>query len=447
MAPYTRLCSSVLFPLHERLKGHRSVLLRQQLEKSQWLDSKALQQLQQKNLQQFVERIVSEVPYYQQLFAERGLRAHDIASKADLVKLPLLDKPTIRAHTEQLKALSATRLKRYNTGGSSGQPLIFFLGERTDHDVAAKWRVTRWWDVDIGDRELVLWGSPIEVNSQDRVKQLRDWLLRSQLVPAFDLAEPGIRHFLSEYGRFKPAMLFGYPSAMARVAKFVEQQGQTLSNAALKVAFVTSERLYPEQREQIQRVFGAPVANGYGSRDAGFLAHECPHGGIHIMAEDVIIETIGANGLPTPPGVAGEVTVTHLRTGDFPLVRYRTGDVAVLSDQLCRCGRSLPLIANIEGRSTDFVVAENGTVMHGLALIYVVRDIDGVEAFRIIQHSINQLEVLLVCPRWDASKQQQIVRGMQARLGAGVQVSVNIVKHIATEANGKFRYIISKVAS
>lgn len=447
MSFYRRLCSQLLFPLHEQLKGHRSVALRRELEKTQWLDAKALQQLQQQRLQQFMQRISREVPYYQRLFAERGLRPDDIHSAADLIKLPLLDKPTIRAHTEQLKARGAARLKRYNTGGSSGQPLIFYIGERTDHDVAAKWRVTRWWDVDIGDRELVLWGSPIEVNTQDRVKQLRDWLLRSQLVPAFDLAEPGIRHFLDEYRKFKPKMLFGYPSAMARVGKFVEQQKIALDNSALKVAFVTSERLYPEQREQIQRVFGAPVANGYGGRDAGFLAHECPHGGMHIMAEDVIIETIGANGLPTAPGVAGEVTVTHLRTGDFPFVRYRTGDVAVLSDQRCACGRGLPLIANLEGRSTDFVVAENGTVMHGLALIYVVRDIEGVDAFRIIQHSINQLEVLIVSSSWNAGKQQQVVRGMQARLGNGVQVSVNVVDHIATEANGKFRYIISKVAS
>lgn len=447
MRPYTKLCSSLLFPLHERLKKHHSVSLRAQLERSQWLDAAELRALQQQHLQAFMQRIVREVPYYRELFAARSLRADDIASVADLTKLPVLDKPTIRQHLEQLKNPNATRLIRYNTGGSSGQPLIFYLGERTDHDVAAKWRVTRWWDVDIGDRELVLWGSPIEVGKQDRIKQLRDRILRSKLVPAFDLAEAGIRHFLAEYQRFRPHMLFGYPSAIARVARFAEQQQISLHNAALQVVFVTAERLYPEQRELIQRVFGAPVANGYGARDAGFLVHECPHGGMHLMAEDVIVETLGADGLPTAPGIAGEVTVTHLRTGDFPFVRYKTGDVAVLSEARCPCGRGLPLVASIEGRSTDFVVAENGTVMHGLALIYVIRDIEGVASFRIIQHSLTELEVQLVAEQWQDAKQQQLVRGMQARLGSGVRVQVNRVDHIATEANGKFRYIISKVAS
>ena len=445
MSAYTWLASSVLFPLHERLKRHDSVALRRQLERSQWLSAAEIDALQSARLQRFMQQIGKTVPYYQQLFARHHIDPASIHSRADLARLPTLDKASIRSHADAMKVPGAA-LKRFNTGGSSGQPLIFWLNERISHDVAAKWRATRWWDVDIGDPELVLWGSPIEVNTQDRIKQIRDRLLRTELVPAFDLAESGIRHFLDMYQRLRPRMLFGYPSALARIAQFIAQHNIVLDNSRLKVAFVTAERLYPEQREQIQQVFGAPVANGYGSRDAGFLAHECPQGGMHIMAEDVIIETLDSDGNPTAPGVAGEVTVTHLCTSDFPFVRYRTGDVAVLSQQTCSCGRGLPLLANIEGRSTDFVVSEAGTVMHGLALIYVVREIDGVESFRIIQHSQTELEVLLVTPSWDESKQQRLVQGMRARLGQGVQVSVNRVDHIATEANGKFRYIISKVA-
>ena len=447
MRPYTVLCSSLLFPIHERLKGHQSVALRKQLDDSQWLSAVALEDRQRANLQVFMQRIARDVPYYRRLFADRGLSAEDIRSAADLTKLPTLDKPTIRAHAEELKNPSAVRLRSFNTGGSSGQPLLFYVGERVDHDVAAKWRVTRWWNVDIGDRELVLWGSPIEVSTQDRVKSLRDRFLRTKLVPAFDLGEPGIRQFIDAYRQFDPHMLFGYPSAIARIARYADDRRVGLPKRALQVVFATAERLYPEQRVLIQRVFEAPVANGYGARDAGFLAHECPSGGMHIMAEDVIIETLGSDGLPTAPGIAGEVTVTHLRTGDFPFVRYKTGDVAVLAEQRCTCGRGLPLLASIEGRSTDFVVAQDGTVMHGLALIYVVREIEGVESFRIIQHSLTDLEVLLVANGWQEHKARKLEAGMQARLGKGVNVRINRMDHIATEANGKFRYIISKVAT
>ncbi|MEO8249782.1 MAG: phenylacetate--CoA ligase family protein, partial [Burkholderiales bacterium] len=111
----------------------------------------------------------SKVPYYRTLFAELDFDPSTLRGVEDLRRLPLLTKATIRANTEAMKREGTTDLARFNTGGSSGEPLIFFIGkERVSHDVAAKWRATRWWDVDIGDREMVVWGSPIELGAQDR---------------------------------------------------------------------------------------------------------------------------------------------------------------------------------------------------------------------------------------------------------------------------------------
>ena len=443
-ALYTRFCRSVLFPLHERLKSHSSVAQRRALEQSQWFNAETLQAMQLQNLRRFAATIAANVPWYQRLFSEHHIEPASMTLD-DLQRLPRLDKPTLRANTEAFKSRVANKLARFNTGGSSGQPLIFFLGERVSHDVAAKWRATRWWSVDIGDKELVLWGSPIEVGTQDRIKNWRDKLLRTQLFPAFDLGESGIKQFIERYRTFRPAHLFGYPSALARVAAYAKQHNVDLKQNELKVVFVTAERLYEEQRTLIREQFGAPVANGYGARDAGFIAHECPEGGMHISAEDIIVEILREDGTPCRAGESGEITITHLRTSDFPFVRYRTGDVAALSTQVCRCGRGLPMLERIEGRSTDFVFAQDGTAMHGLALIYVVRDIAGVHSFRIIQHSIDELEVMLVTTEWDAARDQQVIDGMRARLGQSVSVKLNHCAHIPTEANGKFRYIISHV--
>ncbi|MDS4059846.1 MAG: phenylacetate--CoA ligase family protein, partial [Candidatus Contendobacter sp.] len=104
---------------------------------------------------------------------------------------------------------------------------------------------------------------------------------------------------------------------------------QCMDDLGIAVAFVTSERLYDDQREIIARIFGCRVANGYGARDAGFIAHECPSGGMHLSAEDIVVELIDQDGRPVQAGEAGEIVVTHLATRDFPLVRYRTGDIAV----------------------------------------------------------------------------------------------------------------------
>src|SRR5690606_20877692 len=96
--------------------------------------------------------------------------------------------------------------------------------------------------------------------------------------------------------------------------------GIVMRDLGIRVAFVTSERLYDDQRRQISDTFGCPVANGYGGRDAGFIAHECPAGGMHITAEDVIVEILDSQGHPLPNGEAGEIVVTHLASRDFPFI-------------------------------------------------------------------------------------------------------------------------------
>lgn len=448
MSLYTRLVSELLFPLHERLKRHDSVQRLRELEESQWWSRSRLMELQAERLREFLVRVGREVPFYRDLFRKIGFQPQDVLSVGDLRQLPLLTKATIRQHAEEMKAEGAGPLKRFNTGGSSGEPLIFFMGgDRVSHDIAAKWRATRWWGVDIGDPEIVVWGSPIELGAQDRVRWVRDAVLRSHLLPAFAMSERKLDDFVEVIRRRRPRMLFGYPSALALIARHAERRGVMLNEIGIRVAFVTSERLYDEQRERIGRVFGCPVANGYGGRDAGFLAHECPNGGLHLSVEDIVVEILDSRGDPVSCGEPGEIVVTHLATREFPFLRYRTGDIGVQDDRACECGRGLPLLKEVQGRSTDFVIASDGTVMHGLALIYVLRELSGIEQFKIIQESRALTRVLLVSRgHVNHEIQRRIKAGLRARLGDDVRIEVEQVDAIAPEKSGKFRYVVSHEA-
>lgn len=442
---WTTVVAGLLFPLHERAKGHDSVARRRALELSQWWPRERIEALRVERLRAFLALAACEVPYYRALFTERGLDPARISRVADLADYPLLTKADIRAHSERLRSVRAGVLKRFNTGGSSGEPLVFFMGkDRISHDVAAKWRATRWWNVDIGDRELVVWGSPVELGAQDRVRTLRDALFRSQLLPAFEMSAANLDRFVARIREYRPAMLFGYPSSLSLIAEHARQRGVKMDDLGVRVAFVTSERLYDHQKASITQVFGCPVANGYGGRDAGFIAHQCPQGAMHISAEDIIVETIGADGRPVAAGERGEIVVTHMATGDFPFIRYRTGDVGVLSEAPCACGRGLPVLAEIEGRTTDFVIAGDGTVMHGLALIYVVRDLPGIARFKIIQWDLARTTVQLVPgPDYRPELEAIIRSGLQQRLGAEVSIDIERVAEIPAERSGKFRYIVS----
>lgn len=445
----TSFVAGVVFPLQERLKKHTTVEAWRELERTQWLPPAEIRAVQKRRYGALIEHAATHVPYYRNLFARLGLSVRDAADLEGITRLPMLDKATIRANSDALRSERAGTLIKGNTGGSSGEPLIFYLGmERVSHDVAAKWRATRWWNVDIGDREIVVWGSPIELGAQDRVRAIRDAVFRTELLPAFEMSEAKLDAFVARIRARRPRMLFGYPSSISHIAQHARKRGVRMDDLGIRVAFVTSERLYDHQRQVIQETFGCPVANGYGGRDAGFLAHECPSGGMHITAEDVIFETVDAGGQPVPPGQPGEIVITHLASKDYPFIRYRTGDVAVLDDRLCPCGRGLPLIRELQGRSTDFIVARDGTVMHGLALIYVLRELPGIAGFKIIQESLDLTRVQVV--RGDGftgDTPERIRAGIARRLGEGVEVRVELVDGIAPERSGKYRYVMSRVAA
>ena len=404
--------------------------------------------LQFERLQALLQDVAVHVPYYRELFARIDFDPAAVRSVADLQALPFLTKAEIRAHSDALRADDAKDLARFNTGGSSGEPLIFFIGtERVTHDVAAKWRATRWWDVDIGDREIVVWGSPIELGTQDRVRLVRDTLMRTELLPAFEMSDAKVDGFIARIRERRPKMLFGYPSAISHIALRAERRGVRLDDLGVKVVFCTSERLYDHQRETIRRLLGCPVANGYGGRDAGFIAHECPSGNMHVTAEDIVVEIIDGAGKVLPPGQSGEIVVTHLATRDYPFIRYRTGDIGTLGEEACPCGRGLLILKDIQGRSTDFVVAQDGTVMHGLALIYVLRDIPGVARFKIVQESLDLTRVWVESnAEFDSSiSRETITAGLKARLGQTVEVDVQMVEMLPAEKSGKHRYVSSKI--
>lgn len=192
---------------------------------------------------------------------------------ADLANLPLLTKEIIRENLHELKAVDAVGLKRYNTGGSSGEPLVFY------GDVGCKARSIYRRDA----REAAAHAVRLSFGTRAHCQSCR--IACSTL---------------GQYWR---------PSSVCNLGASVDHQ-----------------------RAQIGSVFGRRVANGYGGRDAEFVAHECPHGGMHISAEDIIVEIVGPSGTGLPPGQEGEIVVTHLATKDFPFVRYRTGDVGALDE-------------------------------------------------------------------------------------------------------------------
>lgn len=444
---YGAFVAGVLFPIQERLKGHDTGRRLRDLERSQWWDGAALATFQMERLRRFLDAIGREVPRYRDLYRRIGFQPTSIRGVADLAQLPLLTKADIRAEKSAFVREGATRLATNSTGGSTGEPLQFFVGpDRVTSDVAHRRRAMRWWDVDLGDPEVVLWGSPIELTRQDTFRSLRDTLFRSTFLSAVGLEPARMDGYLDAIVRARPRQIFSHASALCEVAGHAERRGRSLRDLGIRVIFVTSEELYPFQREQLERVFGCPVANNYGARDAGFVAHDCPRGGMHVSAEDIVLEILDERGAPLPPGSAGEIVVTHLESRDFPFVRYRTGDIGVLDDAPCGCGRGLPLLKGLQGRADDLLLTLDGARIPGQMVVHLVRSRPEVQAFKIVQETQEVIRILLVATEDPTAEAKgEITRGVQLLLGAATRVEFERVTAIPREASGKYRTVVSRL--
>lgn len=435
----------VVFPLHERVKGLDTLAWLDQLERNQRLTSSALQELQFRDLRALVDFAYEYVPYYRTLLDEHELPPRRIQSPADFAGVPALTKDLIRRHFDALQPrMRRRRTQRISTGGSTGAPVSVLVdAERNAVTQACRLRVHRWFGLDIGVREVVLWGSPIELTRQDRVRRLRDWLVNSRLVSAFDLGEASLARAVRLLRHQRPLKLFGYASALYLLARYLQRTGFRPGGRWPRAVFATAEPLFEFQRVAIAEAFGCAVGTEYGAREAGLIAGECPEGGLHVHADAIVVELE-----PTADSRLGEVTVTNLHSYAMPLIRYRTGDIAAAEVAPCRCGRALPMLGRVEGRTTDFLVTPDGRVMHALAAIYVLREVPEVREFQILQDRLDRLRVSVVPePQWTPAVTARIVLGLHRLLGDRVSIEVDLVVSIDRPPSGKHRYVISDVAN
>ena len=445
----TALARHCIFPLQEVAKGHRSLGVLNQMRQDEHLPIAELKERQSARLRNLLVHSLETVPYYRERFSAYGITLQGMPNPECLKELPFLTKEDIRTNLEAMKSSTAKKVTQFATGGSTGSPLIFYLGpSRISSDIAARARAEGWWGLGIGDPEFVLWGSPIEVGKQDRLRAVRDKVMRTELFSAFEMTETMMDSYVERLCSGRYRRVFGYPSSIALLSARATETGKDLASAGVRAVFVTGESLIVEWRSLISETFGCPVANGYGGRDSGFIAHECPSGGMHTTADRIIVEIVDEEGKSVPAGTPGEIVVTHLDTFEMPMIRYRTGDVGALSTKVCSCGRTLPLMERIDGRQTDFILTPDGRTMHGLSVIYILREVEGIKQFRIIQKELDQIDVEVVPgPSYSKECEPRIREGFCKRLRAQVTVNIRYIDQIPSTKSGKFRYVISEIGT
>lgn len=443
-----QMARNVFFSVHEALKGKPTFSALRFLEKSQWWRPEDLRRFQVERLRRLIDTAKRETTFYGERLQD--VNPGQVRSGDDLSDVPFLTRGDLQERGEEIRSRRREGTTRMSTGGSSGQPVTFYVDQvRMGWNEGARLRSHRWFGIEPGAREVVIWGSPIEITRQDRIRSFRDRVLGSLLLSAFEMSDREMEHYDRMIRRHRPMKIYGYASSIALQAEYVLSTGRP-PYSGIRAVFATAEPLLPFQRDAITRAFDCPVAVEYGARDAGLIAHECPQGRLHVNAENVIVEIVPLDGAIPPAagqaGELGEIVVTDVNSAAFPFIRYRTGDVGRWAEGPCPCGRALPALASVEGRTTDFLVARDGRRLHALSVIYILREMDAVGKFRVTQEEIDRFVVEIV-PRgaWTEGDAHRIQSRFGRLFGEPVRVEIVLRGDLPAGPSGKHRYVVSKV--
>lgn len=438
--------TNLIFKAAQKLRGSRSLDYLAQIEAAPFRSREEVLSEQWQSLIKLLAHAEGKVPYYRELFRSLGIHSSDIQSWSDFSKLPILTKDIIKERWRDLirEDVPLTELSQHHSGGSTGIPLSFYRDrEYMDVSEAGTFRNMKQCGWQPGQMIGFFWGGNDRLYQMSRLEfEARQQLRRMYQFDPFHSGPDELASWVKRWEGLRPATALGYSSTIARFASFIESEHKSV--APLKGVFTTAEKLYPQQREIISRVFGCKVFDCYGSSEVQNIAAECPSGRMHINADFVVLETDDNETGSSP------FLVTSLRNYAMPFIRYRNEDAGELSDDLCDCGNGFPLMKLSIGRVSDNFYFPCGRVVHGEFFTHLMYGSRGIDSFQFYQSALDRITIYVVPSSGNAAadftdtlrKAEQQIRELTP---AKLQIKAETVTSIPLSTAGKHRFTRSDV--
>ena len=346
---------------------------------------------------------VTNVPYYRTLFANLRLTPADVASPADLPKLPILRKETL---VEQFAAMQSPVLPKGDapggvtkSSGTTGRPVTVAQSRASQWMFTALWvRQARWFDFEPAGVFLeARIPSEVRYANADRPAPAGTLLSLPYWRYLGDLFRTGYAYGLNSteaidqqvawLRKVQPTYAMTYPGVLEEWALAAGGRSPVES---LKVVFSIGSQMTASLRARLEAMYGIPVHQTYGLNEVGKVAFRCAAGRYHVNTEHCLVEIADAAGRPCEPGETGHLLATTLRNPAMPLIRYDTGDMARVAAGPCPCGRTLPSFADVEGRFRRFAGLPPGSRTRVNGLIAAVESFPPEQSGFLRRYQIHQ---------------------------------------------------------
>lgn len=410
------------------------------LRQSQWASIADVEAMQRAALREVVAAAARDVPLYR----ERGLRPLGARALEDLESVATLVKSDVQGAGRNCIAdrYRGRRLNEVHTGGTTGKPLAIFCDAATlQRNYAFFSRFKEQAGIGPGDRVATFAGRTLVPPNASSPYWRHNRASRTLLFSSYHIGAQSVAEYVDALAGFQPSLIDSYPSSLEPIARYIVQH--EIRTVRPTAVITSSETLYPEVRALIERAFGCPVFDHYGAAEMSALVTQCESGTYHVVPEFGLVEVL-RDGRRVQPGERGEIVATGFINPVMPLIRYATGDSAVLGDGSCSCGRSTQTLERIEGRMDDVIVTPEGHLVGRLDPIF--KAVSSLQETRIVQDAVDHVRVdMVVAGEASPMLERELTAQLRARLGPTMRIDIQRVPSIERTVRGKLRTTVNLV--
>lgn len=410
--------------------------------------------LQNRRVRAMVTHAYKTVPYYRAIMSQRGLRPGDFRTAEDLARLPILTSKHVARTPEQFlshRYANTHGVVLHSSGTSGFNKLIHYdsaaLFLALAHGHRQRIVLAHFTGRRFGYRELV-------INRSDSVGvRLRNFYESFSWIPqridfTRDCLLPGnssLADDVAQLSAFQPDVIRGYGSYIGSIFRWAWTHGLTIFRP--KVVVYGADHMPEADRLLIEKEFGVPVISSYQAAEALRIAFQCERRqGFHINLDHIAVRVVDKEGELVTPGGTGEIVISNLTNRATVLLNYKLGDVVTLGNAPCPCGRTLPTIERIEGRSDDLIVLPDGRLLLSLVVLQELQVVSGLVQIQVVQEDFRRFVLRIVYAGdtdW-AQVRQRLDTAMRALCGNDITLAIEQVETISPEPGGKVRAVISR---
>ena len=397
------------------------------------------------NLKKLLIYAYEKTQFYKERFDNCKFNPYEFKNLKDMEKIPILTKKEIAINKEKMisEEFKNKKLNKITTGGTTGTPLEFYFSEQSKYVRQgnwANWKIRA--HVDYKYDKFCYIGRILGSDSP--------WRYSGNIleIASNKLTVENVKKIVKEMKKFKPVYIQGYASAVYILACIIKKENIDINGISLKSILTSSDTLFEEYRNVIEKVFACKVFDHYGQNEDCVASTECDeHNGYHIHEESCYIETVDLNTNKVISGKVGKLIGTNLYNYAMPLIRYEIGDVGQITDDICKCGDCHKRIINFQGRIDDIIKLPDGTRIAAGSLNqpmkYANREI--LEC-QYIQENSEKIHINIVPDiNFTEKTLENFKEELRKLIGDSLKVEFEIVNEIPRQSNGKYKFIINKV--